>query len=123
MENNISAAAAKTGLTTLDPNASHVTTINTYTVTPERAEEVLTYLVRSAEETVRYVPGFLSFNFHLSLDHTQIVNYGQWESRQAVMAARENPNVKALMAETVKVAGSSNSVPYMLRKSVPAAGQ
>ncbi|MNL86959.1 Tetracenomycin-F1 monooxygenase [compost metagenome] len=69
------------------------------------------------------MPGFLSFNFHLSLDRTQIVNYGQWESREAVMAARENPKVKALMAETVKVAGSSNSVPYLLRKSVPAAGK
>ncbi len=123
MENNISTTAPRTGLTTLDPNTGHVTTINTYTVTPERAEEVLTYLVHSAEETIRYVPGFLSFNFHLSLDRTQIVNYGQWESREAVMAARENPKVKALMAETVKVAGSSNSVPYVLRKSVPAAGK
>jgi len=118
-----STKAPKTGLTTLDPNAGHVTTINTYTVTPERAEEVLIYLVHSAEETVRYVPGFLSFNFHLSLDHTQIVNYGQWESREAVMDARESPKVKALMAETVKVAGRSNSVPYVLRKSVPAAGK
>lgn len=123
MENGISTTPLETGLTTLDPNAGHITTINTYTVTPERAEEVLTYLVHSAEETVRHVPGFLSFNFHLSLDRTQIVNYGQWESREAVMAARENAKVKALMAETVKVAGRSNSVPYMLRKSVPTAGK
>lgn len=123
MKTDTSATVPKTALATLDPNAGHVTTINTYTVTPARAEEVLTYLVHSAEETVRYVPGFLSFNFHLSLDHTQIVNYGQWESREAVMAARENPQVKALMAKTVKVAGNSNSMPYLLRKSVPAAGK
>lgn len=115
--------AAKTRLTTLDPDSGHVTTINTYTVTPDRAEEVLAYLVRSAEETVRYVPGFLSFNFHLSLDRTQIVNYGQWESREAVIAARENPKIVALMAETVKVAGSSNSMPFVLRKSVPTASK
>jgi len=37
------------------------------------------------------------------------------------MAARENPVVVALMAETEKVAGSSNSRPYLLRKSVSAA--
>ncbi|BDU21650.1 antibiotic biosynthesis monooxygenase family protein [Dyella sp. GSA-30] len=123
MKNNTSTAAPKTGLTTIDPNSGHLTTINTYTVTPERAEEVLTYLVHSAEETVCHVPGFLSFNFHLSLDRTQIVNYGQWESREAVMAARENAKIKTLMAETVKVAGSSNSVPYVLRKSVLAAGK
>lgn len=113
--------ASETSLTTLDASAGIVTTINTYTVTPERAEEVLEYLERSAMETVRHVPGFLSFNFHLSLDRTQIVNYGQWESREAVMVARENPKVAALMAETVKVAGPSKSMPYELRKIVPAA--
>ena len=105
-----SPTTAKTDRTTLDPSAGHITTINTYTVAPERAEEVLKYLVQSAEETVRHVPGFLSFNFHLSLDGTRIVNYGQWESREAVMAARENPEIVALMAETAKIAGSSNSM-------------
>ena len=116
-------ASSGTGLTTLDPNSAIVTTINTYTVTPERAEEVLEYLIRSANETVRYVPGFLSFNFHLSLDRTQIVNYGQWESREAVAAARENPKIVALMSETAKVAGPSKSMPYELRTTVTAAGK
>lgn len=118
-----SAPDASDRLTTLDPNSRQITTINTYTVAPERAEEVLNYLVHSAEEIVRHVPGFLSFNFHLSLDRTQIVNYGQWESREAVTAARENPKIVALMKETAQIAGSSNSMPYVFRKSVPAAGK
>ena len=59
------APATEAGLTTLDPGAGYVTTMNTYTVAPERAEEVLDYLVRSAVETVRYVPGFVSMNFHV----------------------------------------------------------
>lgn len=71
------ASATKAGLTKLDPGAGYVTTMNTYTVAPERAEEVLEYLVRSAFETVRHVSGFVSMNFHVSLDRTQIVNYGQ----------------------------------------------
>lgn len=114
-------SASGDGLVTLDPGSGQITTINTYAVTPERAEEVLEYLIRSANEIVRYMPGFLSFNFHLSLDRTQIVNYGQWESREAIAAARQNPKIVALMSETDKIAGASKSVPYELRKSVPAA--
>lgn len=107
--------------TTLDPGAGYVTTMNTYTVPPERAEEVLDYLVRSATETVRYVPGFVSMNFHVGLDRTQIVNYGQWKSREAMVAARENPKIVALMSETAKIASSSKPIPYELRQSVAAA--
>ena len=121
MQNTVAAAAPLEELTTLDPNADVVTTINTYTVAPERAEEVLSYLLQAARTIMVDVPGFLSFNFHLSFDRTQIVNYGQWESREAVKAVRENPVVLKLMAETEKVAGSSNSKPYVLRATVSAA--
>ncbi len=116
----IHAAPDGARLTTLDPGAGYVTTMNTYTVAQERAEEVLEYLARSAVETVRYVPGFVSMNLHVSLDRTQIVNYGQWKSREAMAAARENPKIVALMSETAKIAGSSKPIPYELRQSVPA---
>lgn len=117
------ASATEPGLTRLDPCAGYITTMNTYTVAPERVEEVLEYLVRSATETVRYVPGFVSMNFHVSLDRTQIVNYGQWKSREAMAAARENPKIVALMSETAKIAGSSKPVPYELRQSVAGADE
>ena len=115
------APATEAGLTTLDPRPGYITTMNTYTVAPERVEEVLDYLVRSATETVRYVPGFVSMNFHVSLDRTQIVNYGQWKSREAMAAARENPKIVALMSETAKIADSSKPIPYELRQCVAAA--
>lgn len=115
------AQTTEAGLTKLDPSAGYITTMNTYTVAPERVEEVLEYLVRSATETVRYVPGFVSMNFHVSLDRTQIVNYGQWKSREAMAAAHENPKIVTLMSETARIAGGSKPIPYELRKSVPAA--
>ncbi len=117
------APASEASLTTLDPTAGYITTMNTYTVAPERVEEVLEYLVRSATETVRYVPGFVSMNFHVSLDRTQIVNYGQWKSREAMAAARENPQIVALMSETAKIAGGSKPVPYEFRQCVAAASE
>jgi quinol monooxygenase YgiN len=107
--------------TTLDPNAGYITTINAYSVTPERTEEVLAYLVHSAVETIRYAPGFISFNFHVSRDLTQIVNYGQWRNREAVAGARENPKLVALRSETAKIAGNSMPIQYELRQSIQAA--
>ena len=59
-------------LATLDPSADYITIINRYTVRPQ--------MCRGAEP-IRYVPGFVSANFHINLDCTQVVNYAQWQSR------------------------------------------
>jgi quinol monooxygenase YgiN len=110
-----------TPFTTLDPGAGYVTLINTYVVIPERAEELLDFLVRSTLETIRYVPGFVSANLHVNFDRTAVVNYAQWSSREAVAAARENPTVIALMREQAKIADSFTPIQYELRNSVAAA--
>jgi quinol monooxygenase YgiN len=108
-------------LTTLDPGAGYVTLINTYVVAPERAEELLDFLVRSTLETVRYVPGFVSANLHVNFERTQVVNYAQWKSHEAVAAARENPKVAALMRQQLQIARSFAPIQYELRNSVTAA--
>jgi len=108
-------------LTTLDPGAGYVTLINTYVVAPERAEELLDFLVRSTLETLRYVPGFVSANLHVNFDRTQVVNYAQWKSQEAVAAARENPKVAALMRQQLEIARSFAPIQYELRNSVAAA--
>ncbi len=115
--------APKTGarLTTLDPAAGYVTIINTYAVAPERAEELLDFLMRSTVETLRYVPGFVSANFHVNLDRTQVVNYAQWRNREAILAARDNPEVAARISAGSKIADSFKPVQYELRQSVAAA--
>lgn len=64
-------------LTTLVPEAGHLTIINTCTVAPERAEDLVELLVRATVDTLRYVPGCISADFHISLDRTQVVNHGQ----------------------------------------------
>jgi len=109
-------------LTTLDPAAGYVTIINTYAVAPEREEALLGMLVRSTTETLQYVPGFVSANFHVNLDRTQVVNYAQWQNREAIAAARDNPKVAALIQEATQIADSFKPVQYELRKSVAASG-
>jgi hypothetical protein len=35
--------------------------------------------VRATNETVRYVPWFVSANLHVNFERTQVVNYAQWK--------------------------------------------
>jgi quinol monooxygenase YgiN len=117
------ASETDTQLTTLDPSAGYITIINTYAVAPERAEALLDFLVRSTHETIRHVPGFVSANLHMNFERTQVVNYAQWKSREAIAAARENLEVVALMREQLQIADSFTPIQYELRQSVPAAGE
>jgi len=110
-----------TDLTTLDPRAGYVTIINTYTVSPDRADALLDLIVRATLETIRFVPGFVSANIHVNSDRTQVVNYAQWKSREAIAAARENPDVVARMREAGEIADGFMPVQYELRHSVAAA--
>ena len=108
-------------LTTLDPGAGYVTVINTYTVDPERAEALLDLLVRATTDTLRHVPGFVSANFHLNAERTQLVNYAQWRSREAIAAARSDAGVAALIAQAARIVESFTPVQYELRRSVAGA--
>jgi len=110
-----------TRLTTLDPDAGYVTIINTYAVAPERAEALLDLLVRSTNETLQYVPGFVSASFHMSLDRTQVVNYSQWLSQEAIKAAGTDPKVQASISEVAQIADKFTPILYELRDSVMAA--
>jgi hypothetical protein len=128
IENNTSHAAqaaqqTRGGLTTLDPSAGYITIINTYAVGPDRAEALLDFLVRATNEAIRYIPGFVSANLHVNIDRTQVVNYAQWKSREAIAAARENLKVVALMREQLQIAESFTAIKYELRQSVAAAGE
>jgi quinol monooxygenase YgiN len=107
--------------TTLDPKAGHVTIINTYAVDPERADELVDFLAAATHSTLRHVPGFVSANLHVAFDRTQVVNYAQWESREALVAARDNPEVVALVQEQTRIAKSFSPIPYALRVCIPAA--
>jgi len=107
-------------LTTLDPGAGHITIINTYAVAPERAEALLDRLVRATAETIRHVPGFVSANFHINLDRTQVVNYAQWRNREAIAAAGADPKVVARIREAAQLVESFTPVLYEFRQSVAA---
>jgi quinol monooxygenase YgiN len=117
---NTAKADQHANTTVLDPKAGQVTIVNTYVVEPERADELISFLVDSTLSTVRHVPGFISANLHIAHDRSQVVNYAQWQNAEALAAARDNPKLAALMQEQLQIAKSFSPVLYTLKASIPA---
>jgi hypothetical protein len=59
-----------------------VTHINIFTVPRERQQELVDSLTETVNAAAR-IPGWISASIHRSLDGTQVVNYVQFESREA----------------------------------------
>jgi quinol monooxygenase YgiN len=108
-------------MTKLIPNNGQLTLINTYEVKPERDDELIEFLSRATQETLRYIPGFISANLHRSFDGTKIVNYAQWVDAEATAAARQDPKVAERMRQQFQIADSFSPLPFKLRHSVAAA--
>src|SRR5579884_2875310 len=73
-------------MATISLNNAVVTTINTFTVEPENQARALELLVEIARQLRKTVPGFVSANFHKSVDGTRVVNYAQYTDHEAAQA-------------------------------------
>ncbi|MBX7172298.1 MAG: antibiotic biosynthesis monooxygenase [Pyrinomonadaceae bacterium] len=71
----------------IEANKGIITQINVFKVKPENMQALIDLLIEAAE-AVKDTPGWISANFHRSLDGTRLVNYAQcesYESWEAVM--------------------------------------
>jgi heme-degrading monooxygenase HmoA len=93
-------------MTTIAEHAPLATLINVFTVAPERACELAESLRVATEETMRFVPGFISANIHVSTDGTRVVNYAQWQSAEAYRVMFEDPNAREHMGVCAAIATS-----------------
>jgi quinol monooxygenase YgiN len=90
--------------TTISREANLVTLINTFTVAPERQDELVRVLVDATEEVIRHQPGFVSANIHRGLDGTHVANYAQWRSREDFEAMLANPDCRAHLRQAADLA-------------------
>ena len=100
--------------TTMDPSAGYLTLINTFSVEPDRADQLLDQLWNATEQTIRHLPGFVSANLHISQDRHRVANYAQWRSRADYDAILTNPEVQVHMREAAAIARSFDPVFYDL---------
>lgn len=104
-------------MTNLDPDAGYFVLINTFTVDPARAEELLELLSRATETVMRQRPGFVSANLHLSADRRHVANYAQWRRPEDFEAMMQDPNAQIHMREAANIALSFDPIFYSLRES------
>ena len=106
--------------TTLDPAARHAVLINTFKVSPGKADALVDLLAKATQETMRNRPGFVSANLHVSEDRTRVVNYAQWRSKADFEAMRADPQAQAHMKAAGALAEGFDPVFYELRSAYDA---
>lgn len=104
-------------MTTLDPNSGYVVLINTFTVDPDNAEQLLAELSRATETQMRHRPGFISANLHLSTDQRHVANYAQWHSQADIDAMMSEPTIQQHMQAAASLAISFDPIYYQLRET------
>jgi heme-degrading monooxygenase HmoA len=89
---------------TIRADAPLVTLINVFTVEPDNQARLVELWQRATDDVIRHLPGFISANIHRSLDGTKVINYAQWESREAFTAMLREPEASALLNELAEIA-------------------
>jgi heme-degrading monooxygenase HmoA len=84
-------------------DAGVVTLINVFTVDPANQQQLVELWQQATEEVMRHQPGFVSASIHRSLDGTKVINYAQWESREAFGAMFGSPQASAHLARLAEV--------------------
>jgi heme-degrading monooxygenase HmoA len=83
----------KNSMTRITTDKNLVTHINVFTVSPENQQQLVDLLVEAAQSTIRKLPGYISNNFHKSLDGTKVTTYAQWRSQADFEAMLQSPEV------------------------------
>jgi antibiotic biosynthesis monooxygenase (ABM) superfamily enzyme len=95
-------------MTTISKNPQVVTLINTFTVEPENQQRLMELWVEITEDVMCKQPGFISGNFHKSLDEKHAANYAQWRGVESVEKMHEsvktNERHQYLGVELLKIA-------------------
>jgi heme-degrading monooxygenase HmoA len=89
---------------TVEADSGIATLINVFTVTAERQAAVVESLRAFTEKHARRLPGFIAAAVHRSVDGTQVVNYAQWSTPDAMNEMLASPAAIAHLREVRELA-------------------
>lgn len=101
----------------LDPGQDYVVLINTFSVDPDRADELLAFLSEATENGMRHRPGFVSASLHMSDDRRHVANYAQWRSRDDIDAMMRDDAARQHMSAAAAIATSFEPIYYKLHEA------
>jgi quinol monooxygenase YgiN len=104
-------------MTTLDATDGYLVMINTFSVDPARADELIAALSHATEFGMRQRPGFVSANLHISHDKRHVANYAQWRSKDDLDAMLKDPSAQVHMRRAAGIANSFTPIYYELRET------
>ena len=102
-------------MTTLNPDDGHMVLINTFTVDPDKVDDLLAELIHASKSIVSGDWGCISANLHVSDDRKHVANYAQWRSPAHYTAFLDNPATKAHLGKAAGLAKSLDPIIYSLR--------
>ena len=89
---------------TISTNNKLLTVLVYFKIEPQYQMEQLKLIKGFVEKAVKKQNGFISANFHTSLDGTRIANYAQWRSEKDYNGGFSNPDVDAASKDVFKYA-------------------
>ena len=90
--------------TTIEKGAPVVTLPNVFTIDPSKQDALVKVLDDATHNVIKDLPGFVSANIHRGLDGRHVVNYAQWESREAMEAMLAHPAAQQHLRDAVALA-------------------
>jgi quinol monooxygenase YgiN len=91
-------------MTHIRKGANPITLINVFTVSPDKADELVELLDEATDTVMKRQPGFVSANIHKSLSGKHVTNYAQWRSKQDFETMQKNPEAREHMGAAAKLA-------------------
>jgi C-6 monooxygenase len=89
-----------------DDGAGFVALVTIRVADTQTQHALVDLLSRDVEEWVRFCPGFVSANYHLSLDGTTVVNYARWADERSYRESFDrNPDKQRMRAAITALPG------------------